>query len=296
MIKDGDYVLFKLPSSNTKLVRVQDKEQIDLGKYGSFSANLLIGQNYDWTFEIQGDQLVQKDLEFDIELAVDTEGSNQNINDFSENQKLSFQEIEKMKLKASGQEIIQSIIENHSEFDKKTTFAKMKYLKRKSSKFIKGFTAQKITAKRLLEYFLEKNSSRVKELRIDTLSQIITALSVRAGCKLLSVDDTNGIIVAAILERLQGYGMVYNMSEHEMGKLDAPKYLNYSQDLLNYTMFPWKRIEKQEDEEVDLEVLKEDETPEGIKRYERISKKLEILKSKRSKFLKADFDGYLLKI
>ena len=186
------------------------------------------------------------------------------------------------------------MIQNHAEFDKKTAFSKMKYLKRKASKFIKAFTPKRPTARRLLEYYLEKNSNRVKEIRLDTLSQMLTALNVRAGCKWLTVDDTNGIIVAAILERLQGYGMVFNMSEHEMGKLDAPKYLNYSSDLLNYIMFPWHRINKQADEDLDLEELKKDVSPEGIKKFERMSKKLQLLSQRRSQLLEADFDGYYI--
>ena len=224
---------------------------------------------------------------------LDNAGSNQSINDLGhESQKLTFEEIEKMKgSSVSGQEIIQSMIENHAEFGKKTAFSKMKYLKRKTSKFIKAFKPIKTSARRLLEYFLEKNPARVKDLRVDTLSQIITSLNVRAGCRVLTVDDTNGIIVAAILERLQGLGMVFNMSEHEMGKLDAPKYLNYDHNLLDYIMFPWHRISKQEDEEIDLETLKADDSVEGIKRFERMSKKLDILSSRRAQLMESSFDG-----
>jgi tRNA (adenine-N(1)-)-methyltransferase non-catalytic subunit len=290
IIKDGDYVLIQLPSSNRKLVKVKADQSIELGKFGCFKAHLLIGKRYEQTFAIQGEEIIEKELQLDIELE-EKEGSNENIIDFEGNQKLTFEEIEKMKILASGTEIVQSIIENHADFDKKTTFAKFKYLKRKSSKFIKGFTAQKITARRLLEYFSEKNLQRVKEIRIDTLSQIITLLNTRAGCKYLTVDDTNGIIVAAILERLQGYGQVYNMSEHENGKLDAPKYLNYSPQVLNYIMYPWNRIDKQQDELVDLEELKKDDSEMGVKKFARISNKFDIIKSKRAEFLKADFDG-----
>jgi tRNA (adenine-N(1)-)-methyltransferase non-catalytic subunit len=290
MIQEGDYVLLQLPSSNRKLIKLKREEEIHLGKFGSFKAELLIGKKYDWTFEIQGETITEKDLELDIELE-ETQGSNETINDFGDNQKLSFLDIEKMKNQASGTEIVQSIIENHTDFDKKTTFAKNKYLKRKSSKFIKGFTAQKITARRLLEYFSEKNLTKVKEIRIDTLSQILAYLNLRAGGKYLAVDDTNGIIVAAMLERLQGFGMVYNMSEHENGKLDAPKYLNYSKQVLDYIMYSWNRIDKQEDELVDLEELQKDDSEVGVLKFQRIKKKLEIIKTKRAEFLKADFDG-----
>ena len=62
-INQGDFVLFELPSSNFKLIQVKQNENIDLGKYGSFSSSELIGKNYDWTFEINGEKLEIKDLE-----------------------------------------------------------------------------------------------------------------------------------------------------------------------------------------------------------------------------------------
>ena len=69
---------------------------------------------------------------------------------------------------------------------------------------MKAFTAVKPTARTLCEYYFEKFPMRVRELRVDTLSQMMTGGNVRPGIKVLVVDDVSGLLLASVLERMRG--------------------------------------------------------------------------------------------
>ena len=46
------------------------------------------------------------------------------------------------------------------------------------------------------------------DLRPDTLGMLLSAANVRAGSKVLVLDDCFGIVVAAALERMDGLGIL----------------------------------------------------------------------------------------
>jgi tRNA (adenine58-N1)-methyltransferase non-catalytic subunit len=43
-----------------------------------------------------------------------------------------------------------------------------------------------------------------RDMRIDTLSQILSLANVRAYTKMLVVDDTQGLVISGVMERLGG--------------------------------------------------------------------------------------------
>lgn len=94
--------------------------------------------------------------------------------------------------------------ESHATFDKKTAYSQAKYLQKKGKKFHKVFTPIKPTAYSVNEYFYVKNPSKIRDIRMDTLSQLLSYSNVHSGCKLLVVDDTQGMIVSALAERMGG--------------------------------------------------------------------------------------------
>ncbi|KAI8901068.1 Gcd10p family-domain-containing protein [Globomyces pollinis-pini] len=228
IISANDSIIIKLPSGNQKILTINSGSVVDLGKFGKFKSDELIGQLYSCQYEIYdrdrikrlpiGNYLdsfsisIQPQLTYlDINPKEETEATNQEMLDDSKTQKLSRVEIEEMKSKSlegsiDHHTIIKTLVSNNENFDSKTEFSKAKYIKRKVEKFSKTFTPLQTTAKNLVEYWREKNIDKIRELRIDTLSQMLTLINVRSGSRLLVVDDTGGLIGTALLERTHGVG------------------------------------------------------------------------------------------
>ena len=55
----------------------------------------------------------------------------------------------------------------------------------------------------LFEYYLFILCS-ISDLRLDTLSQILTLSNVRAHCRMLVVESCQGMVVGALLDRMGG--------------------------------------------------------------------------------------------
>ena len=118
------------------------------------------------------------------------------------------------------QEIINRQIEQHANYQLKTEYSKEKYKKRKEAKyalalclrpyintaprFSKGFTTIIPTLFNVCEYWFNKDPTRLRDIRPDTLSQLLNLASIRPGGRYLAVDDASGIVVTGILQRLGG--------------------------------------------------------------------------------------------
>lgn len=156
--------------------------------------------------------------------------------DDASRQTLSMEEIEELKKAGtgSGKEIIAKIMASHQAIDEKTSFSLAKYTLRKSRKYMKRFTALPMDVGILTEYVLEKEAYRIMELREDLLglicswanihcgaaSRVLTAedgISQIGGGRWLVVDDTGGLITAALAERM---GILYPEEEEEEDATD----------------------------------------------------------------------------
>lgn len=81
------------------------------------------------------------------------------------------------------------------------------------------FTPIEPTVHNICEYNFEKQSSKIREMRADTLSQVMTMANVRPGAKLLVVDDVHGLIVAAAVERMGGQSSASDRSVRHASRL-----------------------------------------------------------------------------
>ena len=54
------------------------------------------------------------------------------------------------------------------------------------------------------EYWFQKDRGRIHDIRMDTLSQMMSLAGVRPGGRYLVVDEASGLIVTAVLDRLGG--------------------------------------------------------------------------------------------
>ena len=155
--------------------------------------------------------------------------------DDTSRQALSMEEIGELKKASassgsSGRDIIQKIMDNHSALNEKTSFSLAKYTLRKSRKYMKRFTILQMDVNILTEIVLEKEHGRIMELRRDLLGLITNWANVHAGVqstacdpnhgiavgggRWLVVEDTSGLIVAAMAERM---GILYPKLEVNTG-------------------------------------------------------------------------------
>jgi tRNA (adenine-N(1)-)-methyltransferase non-catalytic subunit len=204
-IKIGESAIIKLPSGNFKIIQIQ-KGHIDLGKFGSFECSELVNFHYGTPIEITDNGLIkcnQKDYlmeQFQIDLKLNNENTNQEFSDLKN--QLSQKEIEDLKSKNIDPKlIIKQLVENNENFEKKTEYSKAKYVNKKMKKFSRVFVPLECNSQNLLMYYQDRAPEKIRELRIDTLSQILTLANLRVGSRALVCDDTGGMMGLAILER-----------------------------------------------------------------------------------------------
>lgn len=76
-------------------------------------------------------------------------------------------------------------------------------------------------------------TSTSRGLRVDTLSQILSLANVRSNSKVLVVDDTQGLIVSAVAERMGGYGTIVAIHDGDNHNYDVLRYMNFSRRILD---------------------------------------------------------------
>ena len=145
--------------------------------------------------------------------------------DDASRQVLTMDEIEELKKAGtgSGRDIIEKILKSHTHLSEKTSFALAKYTLRKHKKYLRRFTVLPLNVSMLTEYMIaEKESSRVMELREESLGLIGSWANVHyhpdaeptlteegtqlGGGRWLVVDDTGGLVVASMAEKM---GLLY---------------------------------------------------------------------------------------
>jgi tRNA (adenine-N(1)-)-methyltransferase non-catalytic subunit len=248
------------------------RRNINLGKFGTFNSNLLLGRPYYITYELldkddgksktelrvvpaselhaealgedyapaaEAEENAEGGAGFDI---VDEDGevimrNNRMTVDDGSRQKLSMDEIEELKKAGtgSGKDIIAKIMASHNAIDEKTSFSLAKYTLRKSRKYLKRFTALPMDVGVLTEYVLEKEAYKIMELREDLLGLICSWANIHCGAtnrvhtaedgisqigggRWLVVDDTGGLVAAALAERM---GILYIDEEDEESEKNA---------------------------------------------------------------------------
>ncbi|KAG0164647.1 tRNA (adenine(58)-N(1))-methyltransferase non-catalytic subunit trm6 [Apophysomyces sp. BC1034] len=297
-------VLIHMPSGNVKFVNLKPNTSVSMGKFGTFQADNLIGQPFGLSYEIYDQNgSIRPTKNWALATVEETTANNQTILDNSAVQTLTHEEIEKLKeegLKGNmdANEIIQKMVESHSEFSKKTEYSKAKYIQRKKKKFLKVFTPVRPTLSSITKYFFTKNPDKIKNLRIDTLSQLLGMANIHAHSKVLVVDDTQGLIVAAVAERMGGFGTILGLHEGESHNYDILRYMNFSKHILDtiHTV-PFSRADPADPddawEDKTEEELKE-LTDNAMRSYLRRKKAAEVKAHSRKLLFDGGFDGLII--
>jgi tRNA (adenine-N(1)-)-methyltransferase non-catalytic subunit len=74
-------------------------------------------------------------------------------------------------------------------------------------RFSKYFTVIEPTLYNVAEYWFAKDQNRIRDLRADALSQLLHLGDVHPGGRYLVVDDVSGLLVSAVLDRLNGQSL-----------------------------------------------------------------------------------------
>jgi tRNA (adenine-N(1)-)-methyltransferase non-catalytic subunit len=141
--------------------------------------------------------------------------NNQLTIDDATRQRLTHEEIEELKKSAGGKEVIEKILANHAGLEEKTEYSKAKYLARKHRKYLKRFTVLPMDLGTLIDYVLIKEPVRIMEIRMEGLGLVnawsnahysgidqMDAVTGRPNGRYLVVDDTGGLVVGGLAERM----------------------------------------------------------------------------------------------
>ncbi|KAJ3286891.1 tRNA (adenine(58)-N(1))-methyltransferase non-catalytic subunit trm6 [Rhizoclosmatium sp. JEL0117] len=314
LIEEGHKVLIRMPSSNSKIVHIRSATQkINLGKFGTFNASSLIGKPFNAAYDIQADGNVAfvdpksllEELGEEIDEDESSERNNSNLKDREENQKVTVEEIARLKKdmqegKIAANEIIKTLVNNNSSHDNKTKFAQLKFIKRKARKYSKRFEAMEPTARNLCEYYFNTKPQKTRGIRVDSLAQIMCFANVMASSNILVCDSTGGLILSALLERMTHGdrdlgGRLFAMLDGDMPNFDIVKEMNTAEGVVERTIdyLSWSRIEPVEGEE---QPIAAPETTDE-KALERHTKKVAAIartRAARAKLAPTAFDGLII--
>ncbi|RLN05825.1 hypothetical protein BBJ28_00020785 [Nothophytophthora sp. Chile5] len=148
---------------------------------------------------------------------------------------------------ASGQEIIQKLVENSATWDTKTEFSKQKYLKKKQQKYMPRVRFLRCTAESLCRTYRLKNPAKICNLREDSLGQMLVYANIFAGGQVLVVDTCMGLVTGAIAERQGGSGRILCPYDGQQPAADILRRFNFGTQCYKRTLesihyMPFKEI------------------------------------------------------
>ncbi|KAJ4152889.1 hypothetical protein LMH87_009409 [Akanthomyces muscarius] len=136
-------------------------------------------------------------------------------------QTLTTEEIEELKRKGAGagKEIVAKLLLRHTAIDQKTAYSLAKYKLLKEKKYVRRFTVLPLDVAMMAQWMLEdKDASKILEMRQESLALVgcwadvhfggrpVEGVTTPHGGRWLAVDDTGGLLVAAMAERM---GILY---------------------------------------------------------------------------------------
>ncbi|KAJ5908699.1 hypothetical protein N7495_001381 [Penicillium taxi] len=248
-IRPDQYVVIQLPSDQSRILKLVPNTIVQLGKFGSFAANQVIGRPFYLTFEIldapeaggyqlrvvsatelHAENLIEEADADEDDVQESGEGipmrTNRNIVDDASTQKMTLQEIEELKKEAgvAGKDIVAKLLESHTALDQKTAFSKAKYTLRKRKKYIRRFSVQPLDVSVLTNYLLSsRDTGKTMELRDEHIGLIgclgnvhhggnVSLDDIRPNGRYFVVDETGGLVIAAMAERM---GILYPREEDD---------------------------------------------------------------------------------
>ncbi|KAK2561975.1 tRNA (adenine(58)-N(1))-methyltransferase non-catalytic subunit TRM6 [Acropora cervicornis] len=243
MISEGEYVILK-KENVIKAVEVR-KGRREVFEKQHFSLDNAIGCPLGSLFEVKGSKLCPLEVDEDIDdllIARDNteeDKSNQFLQNDGASQKLSRDEIMDLKAQGvSGKDIVEHLVENSSTFKDRTQFSQAKYKKKKMNKHVLRFSILKPTSDLIAQMYYLRG-----DLRLDSLSQILTLSNVRAGCRTIVVESCQGMVAGALLERMGGHGSLVQIYSGDFPGRQALDYFNFPKRFMDCLCgFPMDKV------------------------------------------------------
>jgi tRNA (adenine-N(1)-)-methyltransferase non-catalytic subunit len=132
----------------------------------------------------------------------------------------------------TSKEIVQTIVTSSKSFAQKTEFSQEKYLKKKENKYGDVLQFIPIDLHLIADFYFSRDPSKVLGLRADTISQILSYGNIHANGRYLLYENAGGILVAAVLQRLGGFGLLLHCHAGTNPQQQAVAYMNFSKEYL----------------------------------------------------------------
>ncbi|CRG99337.1 tRNA (adenine(58)-N(1))-methyltransferase non-catalytic subunit TRM6, putative [Plasmodium relictum] len=142
----------------------------------------LVNKKYGSTFTFINNKWVRskkRNSKLDIDYYTDIQGTNKDIFDNNNSQKLTEEDIAELKKMnyENPYEIIQKLINNSSTFKEKTVISKFKYVEKKLKRHLCQFTVYECTIANLANFYYKYFPEKISYIRIDYLSNILFHLN-----------------------------------------------------------------------------------------------------------------------
>ncbi|KAG0726233.1 tRNA (adenine(58)-N(1))-methyltransferase non-catalytic subunit TRM6 [Chionoecetes opilio] len=187
-----------------------------------------------------------------ISLDIVKEGGvdNRDLQDDGRSQKLTPDEISKLKNKGlTGKEVIQVITENSSTFKDKTIYSQEKYVNKKQKKYGEIITIHRPTIRLLNDMFYTQDPLKIANLRIDSLSQLLCHSNVQGGGDFgVFESGSQGLVTAALLQRMGTAGRLVQVYCGGHPQREAVDLMNFTEEelqvlsFINVTKLPEARL------------------------------------------------------
>ncbi|KAK1443427.1 translation initiation factor eif3-like protein [Babesia gibsoni] len=136
---------------------------------------------------------------------------NRDIHDDNSAQKLSYDEIQRMKKDMNAHDLIETIVDNSETFSKKTKMAQEKYIMRKEKKHMKLFYIRPCDLYNVCNCYFTSFPHKIGYMNFANLGMILYMANILHGFKVMVLDHSLGLLTGAISQRLAGSGKIYRL-------------------------------------------------------------------------------------
>ncbi|MCO5610080.1 hypothetical protein L7F22_064315 [Adiantum nelumboides] len=158
--------------------------------------------------------LERLEMEYHSSAKEETSATNENIDDGTNAQALTYLDIQALKEAGiEGKDIVQKQKEGSTSFAQRTAWSQQKYTLKKEAKHLRLFTPIPSTLTTLARYYFEKDSEKVRGLRFDALAHTLSFAGIAPGGRYLVVDGVGGLLAGAMLERMGGEGRLLALND-----------------------------------------------------------------------------------
>eukprot|EP01104_Vermistella_antarctica_P013379 TRINITY_DN402_c0_g1_i1.p1 TRINITY_DN402_c0_g1~~TRINITY_DN402_c0_g1_i1.p1 ORF type:complete len:272 (-),score=44.86 TRINITY_DN402_c0_g1_i1:1162-1977(-) len=136
-----------------------------------------------------------------------------------------------------GAKIVEALAANSSTFHSKTKFSQLKYLKKKQKKHCRVVQVLSPTLPNIWKAHFERNARKICHLRLDTIGQMLSFANVCATSRVAVVEQCHGILTAAVMERIGGFGSVTQLSLGNGPVIGAIKQFNFEKKIMDSVQY-----------------------------------------------------------